>query len=62
MGVRDWAAESEIVRTALRALPPNADQVRKVSALIDRKHSAFPQHSPEAPDAAFVGAQKGKNA
>jgi hypothetical protein len=28
--------------------------LRKVSALVDRKHSAFPPHSPEAPDAAFV--------
>jgi hypothetical protein len=36
--------------------------VRKVSALVDRKHSAFPPHSPEAPDAAFVGAKKGRNA
>jgi hypothetical protein len=62
MGVRDWATESELVRTALCALPPNADQVRKVSALIDRKHSAFRSILPEAPDAAFAGAKKGKNA
>jgi hypothetical protein len=41
MDVRDWAAGAEIVRTALRALLAKRGSGEKVSALIDRKHSAF---------------------
>jgi hypothetical protein len=36
--------------------------MRKVSALIDRKHSAFLSILPEVPGPAFAGAKKGKNA
>jgi hypothetical protein len=60
MGVRDWAAESGLVRTALRALPPKRGSDEKSFGAHRPKTLSISQHSPGGAGPGIRRCEEGK--